>query len=146
MARELVYLIEFISVSGIIVLFAFIPWTKFTLGLALAIAGAFLPSMKEARQNKNASGEITFQNMVMKFNGGIRIAVVMGGLIVLTGAMIDAKKEYVDNQPEAHATKGISVNSINANQLIAPAKVEATDKSTDNEPKHDIYDSLKIEK
>jgi hypothetical protein len=89
MPRVLLYLLELIGVGGIIGLMAFIPWTKMALGGALAFLGAFFPSLKDARQSQSGDGQLTWRKVAVKFSGGVRFAVVMGGIVLLVGAVLE---------------------------------------------------------
>lgn len=108
MGRALMYLLELIGVGGIVGLMAFIPWTKMALGGALTFLGAFFPSLKDERQATTGDGQLTWQKIILKFRGGIRFGVVMGGVVLLVGAVLEGhegftKKKEIEEAARAQA-------------------------------------------
>lgn len=91
--RILNYLIELFGVATLIGAFAFISWTKMALGGALAVIGAFFPSLRDARQTPVNEGKVAWHNLLVSFKGGIRVLVVFAGITLIVGAVADAKDE-----------------------------------------------------
>lgn len=98
MSKALLYLLELLGVAGIVGLIAFIPWTKMALGATLSFLGAFFPTIKAA--NPQGEGEVSLKNFVARFSGGIRVGVVLGGVILIVGALLDGYEEKERNDKE----------------------------------------------
>ena len=84
-------ILEYVGVAGIIGLISFVSWTKLALGAVLTFLGAFFPkagARKESLEGGNA--QIKVLNIFLKMSGGLRFGVVLAGLIVLAGSLLDA--------------------------------------------------------
>jgi hypothetical protein len=93
--------LELASLGGLIGLMAFITWTKMALGGVLAITGAFFPSPVAIDEKSNkGTTEIKAWNFLIKMTGGLRFGVVVAGLILLVGAVLDGHDGYVEHQRE----------------------------------------------
>ena len=89
--RIVFYLLEMIGVVGIVGLLAFIPLTKVALGAALACIGAFFPTIRPVQVT--GDGEVRVSRFRARFRGGVRIGVILGGLILLVGAVLTGVEE-----------------------------------------------------
>jgi hypothetical protein len=98
--RGLMYLLELLGVAGIVGLIAFIPWTKMALGAVLAFLGAFFPTRNVAQAQ--GQGEVRWKQVIAKFSGGVRVGVVIAGMILLIGALLDG---YQKKQAEEEMHK-----------------------------------------
>jgi hypothetical protein len=99
MAKVLTYLLELGGVGGIVALLAFIPWTKLALGGVLAFLGAFFPNFGGTKVDRQGGyAQIKVLNILLKMSGGLRFGLVLAGLIVLVGAILDGHQGYVANQ------------------------------------------------
>ncbi len=99
MARILMYLLELVGVAGIVGLLVFIPWTKMALGAALTFLGAFFPTVRPTQTS--GGGEVRWHRVLARFSGGIRVGVVLGGLVLLIGAVlagVDGKRTADDEK------------------------------------------------
>jgi hypothetical protein len=105
MSRSVSYLLELGGVGGIVSLIAFIPWTKFALGSALAVVGAFFPQLNASRNLEKGSAQITAWNMLIKLSGSLRFAVVIAGLLILIGAISDGHEGYLQNDAKLQSMK-----------------------------------------
>jgi hypothetical protein len=96
--RGFIYFLELLGIAGITGLLAFIPWTKMALGAVLAFLGAFYPTLKVVPTK--GQGEIQWKQMIAKFSRGAGIAVVLAGIILHIGAILDGyynKEEHDKN-------------------------------------------------
>jgi hypothetical protein len=90
------YILELLGVGGIVALIAFVSWTKLTLGGVLTVLGAYFPSLQPKTNNVAAGNtQIKVWNIFLKMSGTLRFGVVVAGLLVLVGAILDAHKGYV---------------------------------------------------
>jgi hypothetical protein len=78
------------SVLGIFWSFSFLTWTKLTLGAGLAFLGAFFRN--DWGKNANPDGgkaTIKFGSINIGLNGGLRFAVIVVGLVIVTSSYAD---------------------------------------------------------
>jgi len=104
MQRSLEFLLELLGVGSIGGLLAFVTWTKITLGRALTFLGAFFPklrSQKEPPQKQVA--QIKLWTFLVRMSGGLRLGVVVAGLILVIGAVIDGHRDYVEDAQRRRA-------------------------------------------
>jgi hypothetical protein len=116
------FLLELLGVAGLVSLLAYITWTKMALGAVLTLLGAFFPSLKDARQKLAGEGQVSWRGFLLKINGGIRFLVVIGGIILLIGAVLDGHEGYVKEsrflaeksavEPELRRTLSIALRSV----------------------------------
>jgi hypothetical protein len=95
MARAVVYLLELIGLFGLIGIVAFISWTKMILGAVLSLVGAFFPRVGGRDSADRGSGEINIQQIAIRMIGGVRVLVVIGGIILIVGSILDGHEGYV---------------------------------------------------
>lgn len=95
------------DVPALLTLFAglgFIQWTKLTLGALLVLAGALLPLSKRAYDQSEAAvayWTLKLGGLHFDFRGGLRLAIVFAGLIVLLGTLGDSLQELPSEAPAA---------------------------------------------
>src|SRR5262245_32322686 len=91
------FLIELIPVLATAGYLGYISVPKMAVGALLTFLGAFYPSMKDARQSKEGTGQLSWKQITIKFSGGIRFLVVIAGMIVLVGATFEGYSNLEGN-------------------------------------------------
>jgi hypothetical protein len=67
----------------------FRSWTKLTMGGLLTLAGAFFPTPGRWSKGADGSGTVKAGPISVAIKGGVRFAVVVGGIVVLLGAAFE---------------------------------------------------------
>lgn len=94
MARVVEFLLELVGLGALMSLLAFVTWTKMALGAILALAGAYFPTLRK-REDVPGSAQINLQKIAVQLRGGARFAVVIAGLVLIIGAMLDGHEGYL---------------------------------------------------
>ncbi|MDD5754562.1 MAG: hypothetical protein PHN45_07415 [Methylococcales bacterium] len=78
---------RYIGLSGVLMFLKGVSWTKMTLGSFLAIIGTLYPGQE--KENKEISGEtkISWRGFSIFLKGGLRFALVVGGVILIIGSV-----------------------------------------------------------
>ena len=80
-------ILEFASLGGIVVMISLVSLAKMALGAVLTLAGAFFPSKQEDKSAGQAN--IKFAKVTAAFKGSLRYGVIVGGVLLIIGAIID---------------------------------------------------------
>ncbi len=93
MGKIIVYVLELIGLGGLLVFITFIKWTNVALGAILSIAGAFFPQIRGLRTD-SGEGSTTFGGVSVVVRGGARFAVVVAGIVLIVGGIVQGFTNY----------------------------------------------------
>lgn len=96
-AKAILYLMELVGVGGLLGLLGFITWTKMGLGAALSLLGAFFPEL-HVKNNEQGEGKIDAGKVSVVFRGGLRFVVVVAGLVLIVGSVLDGHEGFKEAQ------------------------------------------------
>ena len=143
MVRAVVYLCELVGVGGLIGLVAYISWTKMALGSALSLLGAFFPELHMKREG-TGEGKIDAGNIKVVFRGGLRFVVVVAGLVLIVGAVLDGHEGFQDkllthereksslmNRLSEEYPDKLILNQLRQEQAISISEIEKTTRPYD---------------
>lgn len=97
------FIFELVGLGGLVLVISYITWTKMLLGSVITLVGAFFPEMR-SKEKQHGEGEINAGNFRVVFSGGLRFAVVIAGIILIIGSVVDgfqgAAKENITSTYE----------------------------------------------
>ncbi len=105
MSKVIIYILELIGIGGLIGLMAYISWTKMALGASLSLLGAFFPEL-QAKEESPGQGTINAGKVKVVFRGGLRFVVVVSGMILIVGAVLDGHDSYKQKKVSVLLEKG----------------------------------------
>jgi hypothetical protein len=125
MKQFLTFILELAGLGGLIALLAYVTWTKIVFGGVLALIGAFFPavrvhSKKTAPDPETGNIRIGSRGFSVAARGTLRALVVLAGIVVITGAVLDGAREERQNRkaanenpkPEIHLSRTELVRKI----------------------------------
>ena len=130
MNRLLTHILELLGIGGLVWLLAFIPWTKMALGGALALLGAFFPTITEHSRTSVEQGHITWSKLLIKFRGTVRFAVVVAGIVLIVGAVLDGYEGRERNSPGHVAANAVARFLSQKALVVAALEAEAGKRGT----------------
>lgn len=95
--RAIILFLEYFGVFAFAGLLVFVPLTKLAMGSLLTFGEAFLPNVGSTQKDSSATGraEVKMWQVLFKLSGTLRFAVIVGGLILLVGAILEGHENYV---------------------------------------------------
>jgi len=111
MAKAIWYLLELLGIGGLVGLLAYITWTKMALGSALSLLGAFFPEL-HAKESEQGEGTIDAGKVKVVFRGGLRFVVVISGLVLIVGAVLDGHEKYKEEKARDEISRLNNYDSI----------------------------------
>jgi hypothetical protein len=111
------YLLQLVGLVGILGLVSYISWTKMVLGAVLTIIGALFPQGTSDVQS--GQGTLKFAKASVVLKGSLRIGIVLGGIILLIGAVLDGYEGYKEKNQQ-RALGGIDRLSDRFRSNVAP--------------------------
>jgi hypothetical protein len=108
---------EFVGLSGIIGMLAFITWTKVALGGVLTVTGAFYPTFRgRPAAAEKGQAKVGWKGLSAQFAGTLRFAVIVAGIILIVGGIGDGHEKYVKIHDDEEPTLGsVAAGSTDAN-------------------------------
>jgi hypothetical protein len=92
--KTLLFAMELIGFLGVFLSFSILTWTKLTLGGALSFLGVFFPSRAgDGNENKDNKAAIRLGPIAVDFQGGLRFALVVAGIVLLIGGVNQGGKD-----------------------------------------------------
>ena len=89
-----VWLIELLSLVGLVAILAYVKWSLTTLGAVLTLIGAFFPKMSTDKSKKTkGSAKVKSKNLSLIFRGSLRIGVILAGLLLVIGGVANVPEE-----------------------------------------------------
>lgn len=118
MGRAALYMMELLGLIGMIGIMSYIAWTKMLLGAALSMVGAFFPRIQGHDATDRGSGKINMHKIAISMVGGVRVLVVIGGIILIVGAVLDGHTGYVEAK-EKEAAQDVASRQMTQQQMDA---------------------------
>lgn len=128
------YIMESLGIIGLVGLISYITWTKMALGAALSLLGAFFPEL-HIKEGGKGEGTIDIGKVKVVFRGGLRFVVVIAGLVLIVGAVLDGHQGYKQNQIENEIK---TVEKFDALMLEAQREAKENDNRTTTSTGDDI--------
>ena len=116
MGRAALYMMERLGLIGMIGIMSYIAWTKMLLGAALSMVGAFFPRVHGHDATDRGSGKINMHKIAISMVGGVRVLVVIGGIILIVGAVLDGHTSYVEAK-EKEAAQDVASRQMTQQQM-----------------------------
>jgi uridylate kinase len=89
----LIYFCELLGLGSLLLIIKFIPFSKSVMGVVLSLTGAFFPELNKGKKERG-EGTIDAGKIKVILKGGVRFAVVMGGLVLIVGAVLEGYGDY----------------------------------------------------
>jgi len=141
MARLGMYLLEFFGLVGMVGLVAYISWTKMALGAVLTMIGALFPQC--TGDSQSGQGTVKFANASAVLKGSLRVGMVLGGIVLLIGAVLDGYEGYREKSRQ-RALIGIERLKDRYRSVVAEMQEEDSDQVNPEERKRSMeaYEEL----